>query len=632
MTYHFKNLTNNNFIKNEIQKDSIFIIGRVFSVSGRDIIIEIDKNKNLPHLFYNGKTVRNVAVGLSNYVKIMKGFTEIICKVEGEYLEYDKTFLNKDHTSEKQKIKRKIKVVVFGFYDDDKKFQHGIKEMPLIDNECRLLSKEEFEKLHQLAKNDELYINIGKLVDEVTQEIKLPVKELFAGHIGIFGNTGSGKSNTLAKMYYELFNQEIDFKEKSNFLFIDFNGEYCEADCLTIQKDTFNLNTKNKGDKIFLNISKLKELEILSILLDATEKTQKPFLHRAIDKNWIDNNNENCFKEIESIVKKINEIFNKNDIHFNHPFLKEYVRNLAEIGFLLIKSNKNIDDFLFNVNSRSFYIRVNNVDCYHNDNPSGNQINIINIYFEIKVTDSYKKNELNKFKFKILDQYYFEILNGYSNDEHIRPLIGRLHKRFNMIEKVFSFDKSNDIEKEIKIINLKNVNLEVKKIIPLIICKYYYDEQKEKRDSNEDNSLHIIIDEAHNILSESSTREAESWKDYRLETFEEIIKEGRKFGVFLTISSQRPSDISPTIISQLHNYFIHRLMNDNDLKAINKAVSYLDKLSFDSISNLSVGSSFIAGQVTQFPLSVKIDLLDKDKQPKSETINLNKLWNKNINQ
>jgi hypothetical protein len=47
-----------------------------------------------------------------------------------------------------------------------------------------------------------------------------------------------------------------------------------------------------------------------------------------------------------------------------------------------------------------------------------------------------------------------------------------------------------------------------------------------------------------------------------LETFEEIIKEGRKFGVFLTVASQRPSDISPTIISQLHNYFIHKLMNE----------------------------------------------------------------------
>jgi DNA helicase HerA-like ATPase len=94
----------------------------------------------------------------------------------------------------------------------------------------------------------------------------------------------------------------------------------------------------------------------------------------------------------------------------------------------------------------------------------------------------------------------------------------------------------------------------------MIICKQAYEGKKSK--SEKDKYLNIIIDEAHNILSYNSERESETWKDYRLETFEEIIKEGRKFGVFLTIASQRPSDISGTIISQLHNYFLHRLINN----------------------------------------------------------------------
>ena len=241
---------------------------------------------------------------------------------------------------------------------------------------------------------------------------------------------------------------------------------------------------------------------------------------------------------------------------------------------------------------------------------------------------------LQRIQFKIVDQYYHEILNGYANQEHLGPLMGRLKKRFHMLGRIFEIKDSDGLISDslnkpcynIEVIDLKNVNLEIKKVVPLLICKTSYDEQKKTRDQSENNSLHIIIDEAHNILSENSSRESESWKDYRLETFEEIIKEGRKFGVFLTISSQRPSDISPTIISQLHNYFIHRLMNENDLRAINKAVSYLDKLSFDSISNLSTGCCFIAGQMTQFPLSVKVKRLEKSKMPKSETIDLNKLW------
>ena len=142
-----------------------------------------------------------------------------------------------------------------------------------------------------------------------------------------------------------------------------------------------------------------------------------------------------------------------------------------------------------------------------------------------------------------------------------------------------------------------------------------------------DNS--IVIDEAHNILSEESQRESEEWKDYRLETFEEIIKEGRKFGTFLTIASQRPYDISQTIISQLHNYFIHRLINNNDLNAVRRAVAYLDDLSFDTIPILSVGSCFFAGLATDIPIKINVEMLpEEEKRPKSETVNLTKAWSK----
>jgi len=57
----------------------------------------------------------------------------------------------------------------------------------------------------------------------------------------------------------------------------------------------------------------------------------------------------------------------------------------------------------------------------------------------------------------------------------------------------------------------------------MLICKELY--ESKKRDNSNNKSLHIIIDEAHNILSKNSERESEQWKDYRLETFEEIIKE-----------------------------------------------------------------------------------------------------------
>ena len=108
--------------------------------------------------------------------------------------------------------------------------------------------------------------------------------------------------------------------------------------------------------------------------------------------------------------------------------------------------------------------------------------------------------------------------------------------------------------------------------------------------------------------------------------FEEIIKEGRKFGTFLTISSQRPSDISETIISQLHNYFIHRLVNNEDIRAIGKAVAFIDNTSYEMISVLPQGACIFTGVASNFPVLVQVDLLPKQQQPQSSTINLTELW------
>src|SRR5690606_34943514 len=118
-----------------------------------------------------------------------------------------------------------------------------------------------------------------------------------------------------------------------------------------------------------------------------------------------------------------------------------------------------------------------------------------------------------------------------------------------------------------------------------------------------------------------------TWKDYRLETFEEIIKEGRKFGVFLTIASQRPADISATILSQLHNYFLHRLINNNDLNAIERTISYLDKLSVEYLSILPRGTCIFAGLASQIPVVIDIGPIEPAiHEPDNKTINIISSW------
>ena len=111
-----------------------------------------------------------------------------------------------------------------------------------------------------------------------------------------------------------------------------------------------------------------------------------------------------------------------------------------------------------------------------------------------------------------------------------------------------------------------------------------------------------------------------------LEKFEKIVKEGRKFGVFLTLASQRPSDISTTIISQLHNYFIHRLVNDEDIDKVGRSISYLDRVSKESLPILSTGVCVIAGQLTEMPIVVKIDEIESKHIPRNETIDIVAKW------
>lgn len=624
--------TKNNFdLQDQLVNNSVFTIGNVFSVKGKDIVIKVNKDKNLPHLFFNGRTIKNVSVGLSNYVKIIKGFTEIICKVEGEYLEEDGYQTSKKYTNEKQKINRFLNVSVFGFYDNNRKFQHGIKEMPLIGSECRLLARDEFETLHQLSDMSELSIHLGSLIDEETQDIFISATRLFAGHVGIFGNTGSGKSNTLAKMYTELFRlkeSSNNFKNKSKFIFIDFNGEYSKNGVLHQDKKTYTLSTELDLDqiqienKLPLSENSFIDIELLSILANATEKTQKPFLNRAINR-------------YKKITKEDNSLdYFKNNLRL--IALRILKLKNKDLAFLCIDRYRQIlkvesDDPRFTIpewhNVYSYFKCGGDTDY---EQITDEQYTAQSLY--TKAEDYlFADNIIEKFLDFARMQLLYDLLDNRAQNDHIYPAINKLESIKKSIQKVFDTKIENTTDlfdgKNSVVIDLKSTNRDIKKSLPLVVLKRLYEDQKGSYKTN--SSLHIIIDEAHNILSETSVRESETWKDYRLETFEEIIKEGRKFGVFLTIASQRPSDISPTIISQLHNYFIHRLMNENDLRAINKAVSYLDKLSFDSISNLSTGCCFIAGQMTQFPLSIKVKLLDENERPQSETINLDNLWREN---
>lgn len=611
--------------KTKFIEDSILRVGEVSEVTGRRISVKVDKNKNLSNLFFNGDILKNISVG--SYIEIRKGFLSIIGKVEGERIEEDFSVKEKPKNNNYNLLdrnKRILTISLFGYIGSDGKFTGGTRELPLIGNGAYILTKEKTHIVHNIAKDKDLSISIAK-TDNDDVDISLPIDGLFNSHIAIFGNTGSGKSNTLASLYQELIRvlqlkNSSAYQKNSRFILFDFNGEYAGKKCISQNKAVFNLSTlSDAGDKLPIHESDLLSIDLLSILSDATEKTQKPFLKRAIALyHHVHGKDvqspEEYFKNIlRNRVTDILQMSDKVRAFLLLDFVEEILpKKMTEDG---IEISLKGDLEWHNISNEFKFKKPSSGILYLAQSPG-----------EIPNTAIYQ--HINEFKFsddllsKIINFLYLQLISDVTSNraqnEHVAPCINKLKSKRKDIKKIFTSSEDDFWNKNFIVINLHNVNLEMKKTLPLLLAKKVYEEHK--NGYNGKGSLNIIIDEAHNILSKESFRESESWKDYRLETFEEIIKEGRKFGVFVTISSQRPNDISATIISQAHNYFIHRLINQKDLATISNAVSYIDKITEESIPTLPVGTCIFSGIATQLPLKINIKELSDDVQPKSKTM------------
>lgn len=613
--------------KNVSIYNSVFRIGIVHSVDGRVVKVLVDKDKNNSHLIFQGQLIKNVAVG--SYVKILKGFETIIGKVETEYIEIDKG-VNGQYNSQEEAINRYLIIKLIGHIEGNL-YRKGLTELPLIANECHLLTNKEFEMIHSFGSKDDVFIKIGTIASDPLVPISIGVNKLFASHIGIFGNTGSGKSYTLAKIYRQLFltfKNNDSFKNYAKFLFYDFNGEYSKEDAIIEGKKIYDLSTGTEEgkDKIPLSEEDMLDENLLCIFASATEKTQRPFIVRCINLYRKIGGDVNQFKN--RLQRQIVNILQMSD-KVKGDLLIDYVEEILPqniIGGIDVGLRYNIS---FHSRSQCYSIIDRNNNTIFLNNPNNeNYIHELPIYQQVNQFD-FSDNFIKNFISIMYMRLIYDMLGNRAMNEHIAPAINKLKSNEKNIEKVFDFtDRIGSFwsDSNIVVINLCNVNTDMKKLIPLLLTNKLYRNYKKSRNGN--GYLNIIVDEAHNILSYQSTRESESWKDYRLEVFEEIIKEGRKFGVFMTIASQRPSDISSTIISQLHNYFIHRLMNEKDIQQVNNTISYLDKVSVESLPILSTGVCVLAGQLAEMPIVVQIDRIEDKNKPQNETINLIEAWGK----
>ena len=135
-----------------------------------------------------------------------------------------------------------------------------------------------------------------------------------------------------------------------------------------------------------------------------------------------------------------------------------------------------------------------------------------------------------------------------------------------------------------------------------------------------------MIDEAHNYLSAQNLDKEDAVAKTCIDTFESIIKEGRKFGVFLTMATQRPSDITPTLLSQSHNYVIHKLVNPRDIEVMKNTVPFIDEMSINMLSILAPGQAIFSGTAFNRPNIVQVKFDNLKTIVESDTIKLMDKW------
>lgn len=586
------------------------VVGEVIAINGLKVTLKIFEESSKDTLFYDGDKYKGVSI--REYLSIRRGFREIVCIVEGEYLDENRYEVD----GSKKNYIRKVEAKPIGYFENGD-FSEGIKFLPMIKDSVYLLKEDKISSIYGKGAVD------GFVIGEMLKEglpISLPWQKLFNSHIAIFGNTGSGKSNTLAKLYTVLFDNKKELIDgKSKFVILDFNGEYTGDQLVEEQYKTsigLNTHTVGGGGKFPLYEEEFWNAETLSILFQATANTQRPFINRIL-------NGRNRFRDLQNSLNTYVEVTFRDVFSSASPKPEalDMVRSISKLlgPDALVRMLQNIKWVGGGVNS---FVGPGRNDYYNADG-----VNYTNILAPLVA--QIQINNLDPFDELIIRanlQLIRDLINGYVQFEHIQPLLKRIESSLLSLRKVVSISREENAFTLLTVVSLRKCNQEMKKVLPLLIAKHFYQQHKAHVENPPNKTMHLIIDEAHNILSKQSSSEHESWKDYRLEMFEEIIKEGRKFGMFITLSSQRPADISPTIVSQIHNFFIHRLVNERDLFLLDNTISTLDSLSRSMIPNLSKGSCIATGTSFDLPMTLQIYRLDKNKQPASEDVDLETLW------
>jgi len=403
-------------------------------------------------------------------------------------------------------------------------------------------------------------LEIGQLSTDESQSVTIDIENLFQNHFAVLGATGSGKTCTLVNMIQNTL-MKTEYKS-CHFVILDPHGEYGKA------FDT----SEYSSQVLYLKIGGK----------ETTRYNQIPSISIDLPHYYFN------FDEYKALFRPAPQT--------QEPALRECIASVRRETL----GEEVSDDIIIADKPIPFEIEK-----------------LYNKIFNTKRSDT----EMNRYLGSL--GYRIKVTSGL---EELGFIFHPKPDEFDVfIKSLFGFDKNNVFHK-ITIVDLSSIprikNLMV--IITNLIGRCIFDNMR-KRDERAREHCLVVLEEAHNYVPrEFKLTERSSEYDYTLNTFETIAKEGRKYGVCIALSSQRPRDLSESVLSQCGTYFIHRLSNIGDKSIIEAAASEIDESLLQKMPILKKQTCVIMGDAIKNSAEVKINSLKY--APSSASAQIDTIW------
>jgi len=529
-------------------------IGRVAMVDTSRLFITVEDH----NLLTQAAVGQLVAIQGQTQHEFLIGLIERVTRDIGERIGLD----DEDETGELQlstSTDDAMRVVLIGTYKTvsgakRNTFKRGADSFPQIDRKCFLVIGRNLQNLMMLlcveVKESER-LDIGSFVIDPTARAILNGDKFFQRHAAILGSTGSGKSWVVA-----LILEKASQLAHTNIIVFDLHGEYGPLSAKEGYAQSFRIagpgDLDNPGeDTLFLPYWLLNREELVSMLVDRS-----------------DNNAPNQAARLT--------------LHIRH--LKEaMLRDLSKEDVL---DTFTVDSPVpFDISELVERLAADDEERVAG---TGNRDKQGEWYGKLTRLIARLENKLDDRRYGFLFQP-----SETCSDYMWLP---------NLVKKLLSASSAE--ARGIKIIDFSEVPPDVLPVVIGMFARVLYDVQF-WMDPTARTPFAFVCDEAHLYLPVKE--DADSVEKRALQTFERIAKEGRKYGVALIPVSQRPSDVSKTILSQCNNFLILRLTNGEDQNVVRRLVP--DSMSglTDLLSLLDVGEAIMLGDAILLPSRIRLD-------------------------